>query len=112
MKSFFQLILESQASDQAHKLGLKSSGWGRWKDSSGKVTHQTKDGRLIKIGQKISPTINQKKNKLVKNKILKDIEDKFSDFYKHERNNNNKLIEIEYDDAESVNEGYFPCHIY
>ena len=62
MKSFFQLILESQASDQAHKLGLKSSGWGKWKDNSDKVTYQTKNGKLIKVGNSnsINPTDDQK----------------------------------------------------
>ena len=63
MKSFYQLILESQAADQAHKMGLKSVGWGKWKDSSGKVTHQTKDGKLVKVRSKEKTSNNEPKNK-------------------------------------------------
>lgn len=39
-------LQESEASDEAHKKGLKSAGFGRWKNSSGKVVAQTKDGKL------------------------------------------------------------------
>ncbi len=76
MKLFSQLILESQASDQAHKMGLKSVGWGKWKDSSGKVTHQTKDGKLVKVGSKEK---RNSKEKSPKNKnALKYINERLS----------------------------------
>ena len=36
---------DSPAAIQAKQLGLTSSGFGRWEDASGKVTHYTKDGK-------------------------------------------------------------------
>ncbi len=74
MKSFLQLILESQASDQAHKMGLKSVGWGKWKDNSDKVTHQTKDGKLVKI-------VNKTKTSKQKNTTINSDNLKLSNFY-------------------------------
>jgi hypothetical protein len=41
---------DSPAAQQAKQMGLISKGWGRWADSTGKVTHYTKDGQLRKVG--------------------------------------------------------------
>lgn len=49
IKEIINEIKESDASDKAHKMGLKSAGWGKWKDpKSNKVVAQTKDGKLVK----------------------------------------------------------------
>jgi hypothetical protein len=41
---------DSPAAQHAKQMGLISKGWGRWADSTGKVTHYTKDGQLRKVG--------------------------------------------------------------
>ena len=41
---------DSASTKQAKQMGLVSRGWGRWADSTGKVTHYTKDGQLRKVG--------------------------------------------------------------
>ena len=49
MKSFFQFLTEakeSQASQQAKKLGLKGDGHGSWIDRAGKVVARTEKGKL------------------------------------------------------------------
>lgn len=49
MKSFFQFLSEatqSQAAQQAHKLGLSGDGHGGWMDRSGKVVARTEKGKL------------------------------------------------------------------
>jgi hypothetical protein len=49
MKSFFTFLSEaaqSQASQQAQKLGLKGDGHGGWLDRSGKVVARTDKGKL------------------------------------------------------------------
>ncbi len=49
MKSFFKFLTEatqSQASQQAQKLGLKGDGHGGWLDRSGKVVARTEKGKL------------------------------------------------------------------
>ena len=49
MKSFSKFLLEatqSQASQQAQKLGLKGDGHGGWLDRSGKVVARTDKGKL------------------------------------------------------------------
>jgi hypothetical protein len=49
MKSFFHFLSEatqSQASQQAQKLGLKGDGHGGWLDRSGKVVARTDKGKL------------------------------------------------------------------
>lgn len=49
MKNFFQFLseaTESQASQQAKKLGLKGDGHGSWLDRSGKVVARTDKGKL------------------------------------------------------------------
>ena len=49
MKSFFQFLTEaaqSQASQQAQKLGLKGDGHGGWVDRSGKTVARTDKGKL------------------------------------------------------------------
>ena len=53
MKSFFTFLSEatqSQASQQAQKLGLKGDGHGGWLDRSGKVVARTDKGKLKFIG--------------------------------------------------------------
>lgn len=39
----------SEASEEAHRLGLTSAGWGYWKDKSGKTVARTVDGKLVKL---------------------------------------------------------------
>lgn len=43
------LEAESDAAEQAHKLGLVSGGWGTWKDQSGKTVAKTVRGQLVKL---------------------------------------------------------------
>ena len=45
----------SGAAQQAKAMGLKSKGFGNWADSSGKVTHQTKKGKLVKTKEPKNP---------------------------------------------------------
>ena len=57
MKKFFQFLseaAESQASMQAHKLGLSGDGHGGWIDRSGKIVARTENGKL-KFSSKKSP---------------------------------------------------------
>jgi hypothetical protein len=42
-------ILESEASEQAKMLGLRSIGWGRWVDGRGRHVANTKNGKLVKV---------------------------------------------------------------
>ena len=46
-----ECILESEASDQAKKQGLKHVGWGKYADNSGKVVAKSVGGKLQKVGQ-------------------------------------------------------------
>jgi len=39
---------ESEATKQAHALGLISAGWGNWKDEDGRTVAHTIDGVLVK----------------------------------------------------------------
>ena len=46
-------ITESEASEKAKKMGLVHLGRGSYgKEKGGQATHQTKDGKLIKVGDK------------------------------------------------------------
>lgn len=45
---------DSEAAKQAKQMGLVSKGFGRWADKSGKVTHVTKNGRLVPVGKTYS----------------------------------------------------------
>ena len=38
---------ESEAAKQAKRKGLTHKGFGRYADKSGKVTHQSKGGKLV-----------------------------------------------------------------
>jgi hypothetical protein len=40
---------DSEATDQAHQLGLVSKGWGRWADKTGKIVAKTVQGKLVKL---------------------------------------------------------------
>lgn len=43
---------ESQAAQQAKKMGLVSKGFGNWADpNTGQTTHRTVDGKLVPVGQ-------------------------------------------------------------
>lgn len=55
-------ILEQvlNAADQAHKLHLKSIGFGRWANKNGKVIAQTKDGKLEMVKDKNKVQKNEK----------------------------------------------------
>ena len=40
---------EEESKQQAERLGLKHVGWGRYADSSGKVTHKSVQGKLVPV---------------------------------------------------------------
>lgn len=40
---------DSEAAEQAHKLGLTAAGWGYWADKNGQKVAKTVDGKLVKI---------------------------------------------------------------
>lgn len=44
-------LAESDVADQAKKLGLMFAGWGKWQNAQGKITHETIDGKLVKISK-------------------------------------------------------------
>ena len=46
MKTFFQFISESQAVQQATRMGLKSDGHGGWYDNKGEFIAKTERGQL------------------------------------------------------------------
>ena len=44
------LLFESDASEEANRRGLKSAGWGKWKDpSTGETVAKTVKGKLVAI---------------------------------------------------------------
>ena len=45
------LMEASKAAEEAKKKGLKSNGFGRWEDKSGKVVAKTEDGKLVSVGK-------------------------------------------------------------
>ena len=52
MKKFNAFLIEAQrsfAAKAAEKLNLKHVGYGKYEDTSGNVTHMSKDGKLVKI---------------------------------------------------------------
>ena len=50
-------ITESEASEKAKKMGLVHLGRGTYgKEKGGQATHQTKDGKLVKVGDKQTKT--------------------------------------------------------
>jgi len=57
------LLQESAASEEAHKKGLESAGFGNWKDKSGNVVAKTKDGKLTKVGSKSTEKDDKKDSK-------------------------------------------------
>jgi hypothetical protein len=48
-KAALRSINESEASEQAKLMGLRSVGWGRWADKTGRVVAKTVDGTLVKV---------------------------------------------------------------
>ena len=46
MKTFFQFITESNAVQQATRMGLKSDGHGGWYDNKGEFVAKTEKGSL------------------------------------------------------------------
>ena len=46
MKTFFQFFTESQAVQQATRMGLKSDGHGGWYDKKGEFVAKTEKGQL------------------------------------------------------------------
>ena len=46
MKSLFQFLSESQAVQQATRMGLKSDGHGGWYDNKGEFVAMTERGQL------------------------------------------------------------------
>ena len=69
MKTFFQFISESNAVQQATRMGLKSDGHGGWYDNKGEFVAKTEKGSLKffnkrqRIGQK-DPAQSDKEKKL------------------------------------------------
>lgn len=51
-KAAFKKLFESEASEEAHKLGLHSRGWGRWYDTNGAYVAKTVDDKLVKVDDK------------------------------------------------------------
>lgn len=46
---FTDYLLESEAAEQAKKMGLTAASWGLWKDKDGKVVKKTVDGKLVDV---------------------------------------------------------------
>ena len=69
MKTFFQFISESQAVQQATRMGLKSDGHGGWYDNNGEFVAKTDKGQLKffnkrqRVGQQ-DPAQSDKEKKL------------------------------------------------
>ena len=67
MKSFFQFFTESQAVQQATRMGLKSDGHGGWYDKQGEFVAKTERGQLKffnkrqKIGKQDPPQTEKEK---------------------------------------------------
>ena len=62
MKKFSAFLNEAQrsfAAQAAEKLNLSHVGYGKYADASGKVTHFSKDGKLVPITQKKGGTVTQ-----------------------------------------------------
>jgi len=53
-------VIESDASDKAHKAGLVSKGGAAWADKSGKTVAVTKKGKLVSIDKKGMDTLKSK----------------------------------------------------
>jgi hypothetical protein len=43
---FDNYLMESEAADAAHKLGLTAAGYGLWRDKDGKIVKKTVEGKL------------------------------------------------------------------
>ena len=67
MKSFFQFLNESTATQQAARLGLQTDGHGGWYDKNGEFVAKTEKGRLKfynkrqRIGQQDPPQSDKEK---------------------------------------------------
>lgn len=62
MKKFSTFLNEAQrsfAAQEAEKLGLKHIGYGRYADPRGKVTHVSKEGKLVKLDSKAADIVTQ-----------------------------------------------------
>ena len=68
MKNFFQFLSESNAVQQATRLGLKSDGHGGWYDNKGEFVAKTEKGQLKfynkrqRIGRQDPPQTDKEKN--------------------------------------------------
>ena len=67
MKTFFQFISESNAVQQATRMGLKSDGHGGWYDNNGEFVAKTERGHLKffnkrqRVGQQDPPQTDKEK---------------------------------------------------
>lgn len=61
-KFYTYLLKESDASDAAHKAGLVSDGWGKWKDKSGNIVATTKGDKLVYTKGKADPAVKAASN--------------------------------------------------
>ena len=68
MKNFFQFLSESNAVQQATRLGLKSDGHGGWYDNKGEFVAKTEKGQLKfynkrqRIGKQDPPQSDKERN--------------------------------------------------
>ena len=68
MKNFFQFLSESNAVQQATRLGLKSDGHGGWYDNKGEFVAKTEKGQLKfynkrqRVGKQDPPQSDREKN--------------------------------------------------
>ena len=67
MKSLFQFLSESQAVQQATRMGLKSDGHGGWYDNKGEFVAKTERGTLKffnkrqRIGAQVQDNLRKKR---------------------------------------------------
>lgn len=75
-----RFISESDAAEQAKQLGLTYAGWGKWKDSTGKVVAKTVDGQLVKVepGEEVPDHDGWDSNLGHVNPEFNDLPDKFA----------------------------------
>lgn len=76
-------LLESQASEEAKKKGLKHVGYGNWADKKGNIIAKTSDGKLVFVKNKKTKTSLSKKDSISGNpEAEKKISDKLESIYK------------------------------
>lgn len=98
------LEVESAAASEAHRRGLESAGWGKWKIKGGPVVAKTVNGKLVAIKQKSTQTRQSQKSTQTQ-PSGKDVRNHFkipNDFKK----NYHKYTGIKYSNEFAVGFGY------